>query len=422
MIDPFDIKRDTKRVLMFAPAFAPFSFSESITNSKLALAFQAHGWDVNIISKTEVWTHYHTGWHQFWQPLKNAISIIDYPLGNRSERLLDFIRQTIRMNYPIDGVRWAGRAFDRAMKLHKENPYQLVLSRSPSDIGHVPALAFSGQTNVPWIANWNDPPAHLWPEPYKSEVNLFRKLIFKHLMTNVFEEAFAVTFPSERLCKHITRANDKVGNRKVKVIPHIGLPGYLPAKRNADGCFRICHAGNLSRERDPRTFFEGMAQFIKSTSMPHSFEIRIIGTSSHELSILSKQYNIEKYIKFSGELKYPDVLAVLEQSDVLAVVEAPCKEGIFLPSKITDYAQVGRPILAVSPLEGTMADLLSETRAGELGVCNQPESVAMAISVLYKAWLNKNIEQDYPTTILWERFRPENIMRQYEEIYSVLGL
>jgi len=275
-----------------------------------------------------------------------------------------------------------------------------VFSRSPNDIGHVPALHFARQTKVPWIANWNDPPSHLWPAPYKSAEGLLDKCSSRCLLSSVFKEARFVTFPSIRLCDHILRSLSKnASSSKTKIIPHIGLIGYKPARRNPDGCFRICHAGNLSKERNPVNFFSGIALFFKQLGVNISFELRILGTNEHSLDSLAEQYGLAKFIKVSGGLSYLDTLSVPEQSDVLAVVEAPCEEGIFLPSKVADYAQVGRPLLAVSPQNSTLADLINQTKAGEFANCNKPEDIANALTRLYTSWRKNRLSEDYPSNL-----------------------
>lgn len=408
------------RILMFAPGFAPYIFSENIVNSKLVLAFKSQGWGIDIISRVDAGSLYSEDWHEPWLSLKDSTHIIEYTRGNSLIRFIDLLYQVVRMRFPIDGIRWAGRALDRAMKLHKKHPYQLVLSRSPNDIGHVPALAFSRQTRVPWIANWNDPPAHLWPPPYKSSEGLLQKSVARSLLSHVLDQASVVTFPSERLRQHVLRSIDGVGIYQTQVVPHIGLHGYVASVRRPDGCFRVCHAGNLSRERDPKTFLEGIARFAERAPMNHPFEVRILGASDHELASLVESHGLRRYFKISGGLNYLDTLAVLEQSDVLAVVEAPCEEGIFLPSKVADYAQVGRPLLAVSPENGTLADLIRETRAGEFAACGQPEAVTAALMALYSSWRAGWLSEDYPSKLLWESVSPDRVVQQYEEMFSGL--
>jgi len=414
------IIRDKPRILIFAPGFAPFSFSENIVSSKLALAFLCQGWKIDVISRVDEGPMYSMEWHEPWSPLKDSTHIIKYPLGNRLIRFIDLLRQGARMRFPVGGLRWAGRALDLAMELHRKHQYQVVLSRSPNDIAHVPAMAFARQTKVPWIVNWDDPPAHLWPPPYKSAKGLLQKSAAQRLLGRVLEQASVVTFPSERLRRHVLRSIHGHGGCPTEVVPHIGLIGYAPSARRPDGCFRVCHAGNLSQERDPETFFEGIARFVERASISHPFEVRILGASDHELASQAESKGLIKHLTISGGLSYLDTLSELEQSDVLVVVEAPCEEGIFLASKVADYAQVGRPLLAVSPENGTLADLICETRAGEFAACSQSEAVADALIALYTSWRAGRLDEDYSSTLLWERFRPERVMRQYEEIFSVL--
>lgn len=409
------------RILMFAPGFAPYSFSENIVNSKLVLAFKEHGWDLDVISRVDEGPLYDATWSEPWLPLKSLTHTVAYPPGNKIVRFLDLFRQFIRVKYPVGGLRWAGRALKLALELHKSKKYQIVLSRSPNDIGHVPALYFSRQTKVPWVANWNDPPAHLWPTPYKSAEGLLDKITSQCLCENVFKEASFVTFPSVRLCDHILRSlNKNAYSSKTIIVPHIGLIGHTSVKRNPDRCFRICHAGNLSKERNPENFFSGIALFLKQLGINISFELRILGANDHSLDTLAEQYGLSKFIKVSGGLSYLNTLSVLEQSDVLAVVEAPCEEGIFLPSKVADYAQVGRPLLTVSPENSTLADLMRQTKAGEFANCNKPQDIANALMLLYTSWHKDRLSENYPSNFLWQRFSPESIVKKYEEMFNHL--
>jgi hypothetical protein len=45
---------------------------------------------------------------------------------------------------------------------------------------------------------------------------------------------------------------------------------------------------------------------------------------------------------------------------VVPIIEAPCQEGIFLPTKVGDYIGCGKYIFTVSPKEGVLSDLYKE--------------------------------------------------------------
>ena len=88
---------------------------------------------------------------------KNNITIT-YPIGGKLTRMWDVLRSSVKLGmYPEGGVRWACRAYELALKLCKENHYDAVLTRSPSDIPHIIGLRLKEKLGIRWIANWNDP-------------------------------------------------------------------------------------------------------------------------------------------------------------------------------------------------------------------------------------------------------------------------
>ena len=76
---------------------------------------------------------------------------------------------------------------------------------------------------------------------------------------------------------------------------------------------------------------------------------------------------VEDVIKIEAAVPYSQMPKVLAKSDVLVIIEAPLKEGIFMPSKIVDYVQIGHPILALTPVVGTITDIFSKHGGGYSG-------------------------------------------------------
>jgi hypothetical protein len=87
--------------------------------------------------------------------------------------------------------------------------------------------------------------------------------------------------------------------------------------------------------------------------------LAIVGLENVGLKDLVSHYKLEESVHFEGTMGYCETLHYLGRSNVLVVLEAPYSEGAFLPSKFVDYVQTGRPVLAISPKEGTLNDLLS---------------------------------------------------------------
>jgi hypothetical protein len=113
----------------------------------------------------------------------------------------------------------------------------------------------------------------------------------------------------------------------------------------------------------------------------------------------------------------PEMLA---KSDVLAIIEAPCKEGIFMPAKIVDYVQIDRPILALTPVVGTISDIFSKHGGGIAVDCKSPDAVARALQTLYVHWKEGTLNQKYGSNSLISLFSEERILRLYMSLFKKL--
>ena len=170
------------KALLITIGYVPYAFSEALCNAKLVYALQQSGWEVDVISRVDDGHNYSTDWQEPWMCLKPHTYKIAYPLGNKVTRTLDLLWSTMKMGgYPLAGIRWARRAYQRAVKLHAEKHYDVILTRSPSDVPHIVGYKLKQRFGVRWIANWNDPSATIWPEPYTHHFSASEaKMLEKH--------------------------------------------------------------------------------------------------------------------------------------------------------------------------------------------------------------------------------------------------
>lgn len=403
------------RVLMFAPGFVPHMASENIVNGKLALAMTAAGWDLTVISRADTGFAYGNDWQGPFASLQDITHEIDYPRGSTLSRAKHLITESFRQGHPIDGLRWASHAANHAANLHREQPFDLILSRSPMAGGHLPALQLAKQANLPWVANWNDPPEGCWPAPYPNPVGPINHYRYRRYHRAVMQAASVNTFPSQRLRDHVIKSLAPDANINTDIVEHVGLINHQPATPNNDGHFKLCHAGNLTAERSPETFFEGVARFAARSGIGDKLRIEILGVEDVDLNRLAGFYGLADHLTFTGPVPYQQALEKLAHNDVLVLIEADCKEGIFLPSKLVDYTQVGRPILAIAPRQGAAADLLA--RGGGIAVgTTDAWAVSEALGRLHQAWKHDRLQAGYDSSWLYESYSPRAVMAAYRRI------
>jgi glycosyltransferase involved in cell wall biosynthesis len=409
------------RILMFASAFAPFTNPEAIVNSKLALAFLEAGWRIDVISRslTDIFAYnFGSEWTQPWLPLKDHTHEITYEVGGKLHRVTDILSSTFTTKYPIEGCRWARRAYDLALKLHKERNYEIILSRSSPDTSHLPGLVMAKMTNLPWITNWNDPSGDKHLPPLGKGANAKLGFFQERFLDEVAQRTSWLTFPSDRMRYYICK---QLGNgilEKSSTIPHIAMKLSPKQRENKSGLFSICYAGNLYSGRSPETFFQGVVEFLKMKGAQKRFKFIIIGLENVGIKKLAESYGLESNIELKGPLTYKDTLYYCAESEVLLVIEAPYEDGIYLPSKFVDYVQTGRPILAVSPINGTLHDIISAHGGGIAVNCLSSKEIANALCELYSRWEVNSLDMDYSSDRLYYLFAPERIIESYEEIFK----
>ena len=408
-------------VLVFAPAFAPFFFSESLVNSKLALAMQAENWDVTVISAASSdASGYSSAWGEPWESLRSRVHILhpEPKVGSLLGRVISRIRNILRLRHPISGAIWSERAADLAIRLHKERPFTLVLTRSTSCYAHLPGLLFRRSHHIPWIANWNDPPGHLFPPPYSYPLPLLQRFFKNRYMRSASQAADMNTFPSEQLMDFMTVPLGLVDSPKKAVIPHVGLGWEGAASAKDPLRFRICHAGNLSAERDPRSFLKALAK-LRDMNPSIKVELEIIGVMPESIMTEVIQLNLEDQVIFTPGMSFVKCLERMQHADVLLMIEAEVKNGIFFPSKIIDYVEVGRPILAISPKKGVIKDLFSSNNYGAFAEVGSSTSIEKALDTIFNDW-RSNCVSPQGISLLRNKVKPATIVKKLTALSELI--
>lgn len=408
---------DYMKILYICASFPPYTFSESLCNGKLVFALIKNGIDVDVISKIEEGKTYSSEWKEPWTPLRTHTNEIHYKPGSKLVRILDILWSSIYMRtYPIEGIRWARRAYQKSVKLLNCGKYDAIFTRSPSDIPHIVGYKLSKKTGIKWIANWNDPAAPIWPEPYTHHYPKWKQFILNKYTEKCLRLATYNSFPSEFLMLHFKEFYPFINAKRNLVIPHIGLHKSIFPKTSShctNQTFRICHSGNLSTERDPRLLFQVLKGLLNGG---YKIQFDIMGYINDYVKQLISEYGLQDNVRFIGSYSYIDALVKMSEYDILVLIEAIMEKGIFFPSKFTDYAQLGIPILAVSPKNGFAHDMLNRFKGGIAVDNNNIESIKDGITTLYASWQNNTMSTEYSSNRLFNNFSTERIVGTFKTI------
>jgi len=411
------------RIVMMAPAFAPLGNPEAIVNSKLALAFLGAGWQVDVITRHCV-TDYAYGreWEPLFEPLKVVTHQPAYRTGNRLRSHAAGVVCGLLAGHPLEGCRWAWHAAQLAGQMHARAPYDLVVTRATPDAAHLAGLLLAQRTGIPWVANWNDPTQGKYPPPYDAGGDARIGRLHERFLSTVARSATWLTFPCARLRRYIC---DYLGHGAIdrsSVIPHAGADLLSLASGPPGKEFVLCHTGALHPPRDPSAFFRGVADFARGVERDYRVRIRFCGIADQHVTQLAASYGLADSLELLGPQRYADALSSVASSTVAVVIEAPCAEGVFLPSKFVDYVSTGRPLLAVSPRTGTIADILSAHGGGIVAAPDDPEAIRAALATMYELWRQDRLDAEYGSRRLFSMFAPSTITAEYAALFQRLGI
>lgn len=404
-----------RRACIIAPAFAPDFFSEAIVNSKLALALLDAGWDLSVFSSSGEGQSYSRDWEEPWYRLKGVTKAVDSTRSSRStDNALSFIRDAFQTPHRIANSRWALSVARLALHEHQIRPFDLIISRSTSCVAHLPAMIMRSRADIPWIANWNDPPSYKFPPPYQQHIGAAERFLRERYLRAAAAQADVSTFPTAYLSAYLKDTLRLTQKSRVEIIPHIGLGRRAKAKSFDGVRFCITHAGNLSEERRPELFLRALARFAQRH--PNlEVEFRIIGhvDVSTQRALDTSQLRQLVSLQVVGALPYEDCQRALADADVLLLLEAPCDTGIFLPSKLTEYAEASRPIFAVSPKQGTVRDLNERFKFGVVADCTSEVAIENGLEDMFSRHIQ--IERHGSSGQLADYFAPDRIVSLLED-------
>jgi glycosyltransferase involved in cell wall biosynthesis len=404
------------RILFLTSGFPPYEFSENIVNGKLVLALLKKGYSVKVISKIDEGKVYNSDWIEPWESLQPHTFLVRYPNGSRLSRFFDILKNVLHFKYPLEGIRWAGYAYEKSVEYIQKGQVDIVITRSPSDIAHLVGLRLKKNYNIKWIANWNDPATAIWPEPYEYSIPFWRKYIYKKFTQEVLSKADYNTFPSKLLSEHFCKYY-YVERNKIEIIPHIILPDYnLEIKSVSSTDLHICHSGNLSIERDPENLFIALKQFIEKTK--RVIYIDILGVSTSYAVRLVEKYNLKGIVKFVDPLPYYAAIKKMSEYDVLMIIEAKMGESIFLPSKITDYIQLRKPVLSISPLNSELGNLFKRYGGGIIADNNSVDDIYSKLCLLDKLREEDLLNKQVQSSSIYQYMASDYVVDQYKKLFE----
>lgn len=371
-----------KKILLISCCFPPVQTAESTMAFNFAKYLHFFDWGAEVLCAKKTMGELADASVSL-AVLKNVSVHRTYPIGNA---IFYILQKSKFLSYSYSRIGWYLSAVRKAKKILEEEKINIIISRSNPIVSHLVALKLKSLSNLPWIACFSDP----WTQSAYYSSNKIIKKIDEYLEKKVMLAADKIIVTTEQT-KKLFLEKYKIEN-KIEVVPNSYDPLESAIKINKDkeGKFVIVRAGNFYGPRSPEPFFRALKLLGNEMDIDKKIKVELIGHVKKIENLVSK-YKLEKVVQLTDTMPRKDVFERLFNADVLLLTDAPSEqESVFLPSKLIEYINMGKPIIAVVPA-GASADVVRRTKTGVVVALDDIEGIKNAVKNYYGLYKNSKL-------------------------------
>ena len=270
------------------------------------------------------------------------------------------------LSFPDDTWPWLvdRRSVARVFAAHGVDA---IVSTSPPPTAHLVAAAAARRLQVPWIADYRDP----W-----SQRSAWRRAwplagVEARLERHTLSRAAHVVTVSAPIADNLRR----LLGRPVSVVPN----GFDPADREAPVVeplpiaadrFTLLHTGTLTHgSRDPGLLFGALDALVaRGDVSTAALEVWFVGRHAEVARRAAARWPaLAPSLRYAGAVPRAAALDAQRRATVLVALGSPdaAHDGD-VPTKVFEYLDARRPILAIASHQSALAALFDATRGGRV--------------------------------------------------------
>ena len=308
---------------------------------------------------------------------------------NPNPTLFGKMLQYIRANYFIPDARkfWVKPSTDYLKKYLKSNKIDVVITTGPPHSMHLIGLNLKKELNIKWLADFRDP----WTEiDYFQQLPLTKMAIKKHhsLEKEMLKNADAVLVVGKTMQENFNGFNSHV------ITVTNGFDEALTNENIAsDSKFTVTHIGLMNADRNPRMLWEVLSEIVsENNEFSDDFELKLIGKADASVIADISTFRLSNNVQVIDYVTHDKVVEFQKKSQVLLLIvnNVPSAKGI-ITGKIFEYLMAKRPILAIAPIDGDLAEIIKETNSGVVVDFQDKNTLKTAILDLYLKFKQGNL-------------------------------
>jgi glycosyltransferase involved in cell wall biosynthesis len=160
-----------------------------------------------------------------------------------------------------------------------------------------------------------------------------------------------------------------------------------------DNKFSLLHIGMLNNDRNHEILWNVLAEILQENkTFAKNLEIKLIGKVCEEAIESIRKNDLSTYLNHLNYIKHQEVVKHQKSAQVLVLLinNVPSAKGI-ITGKIFEYLQAKRPILAIAPTNGDLAEIIKNTNSGTVIDFDDTTKLKKTILSLHQEFQNNNL-------------------------------
>jgi glycosyltransferase involved in cell wall biosynthesis len=315
------------------------------------------------IIKQPIWEPYQL-YKRFIGQKKTEKVNVGFLTEKKKPALAERISVWIRGNFFIPDARcfWVKPSVAYLSEWLNKNPVDALISSGPPHSMHLIAMELKKRHALPWIADFRDP----WTKiDFYNELYLSGFADRKHhrLEKQVVLNADCVVTVGNQMREEF----EALGAKKVIVITNgFDTADTIEGVAEMDQKFTLSHFGTVNKARNPELLWQVLSDLVKKDpDFAASLELKFVGRMDQMVRESISKYQLENFVTKTDFLPHHDVIRMQRQSQVLLLlINQTHNAGGILTGKFFEYLAAQRPVLAIGPPSGDVANILHESGAG----------------------------------------------------------
>ena len=300
------------------------------------------------------------------------------------EKIAEIIRSTFFI--PDARIGWLRSAVKMGKDIIRDEKIDAIYSSSPPYTCALIGRALKRSTGLPWIVGFRDP----WTGFENTPKRWFVPRAIDHALEHsVLVESDAIDIAWLGIEKDFRAKHPGVSAAKYHHLPN-GFDGedYPTIEQKKNERFTLTYTGSLYGTRNPFDILRAVESLVaKNLIAKNTFLLKFVGRFGDEVKQMFETSSVKENIQTIAYMPHAESIEALMRSDAtLLIVDEIAGSNEVVPGKVYEYLGAGKPILAIAPTDGAIAQLLRETGAGETVEHGDHEKIANVFLQYYRAF------------------------------------